>query len=91
MSGEPSILLAQGVPGAIADGSGLEILRVMVSSLARGGAERIVMDWLAAESRRGRGVELAVLHRRRHEYHVPPGIVVLRRGGETVETFVGGT
>ena len=59
-----------------------------MSSLARGGAERIVLEWLAAEQRRGRAVELAVLHRRRHEYRVPPGVAPIRRGEEPVDAFV---
>ena len=72
--------IAAAVPG--------ETIRAVVSSLARGGAERIVLDWLGAERRRGRAVELAVLHARRHEYALPDGLPVIRRAGETVQAFV---
>lgn len=84
----PAVLVAQGVPGAVAFGDTRETLRVFVSSLARGGAERIVIEWISAEKSRGRRIELAVLHRRRHEYRAPSGVVLLRRGDETVEAFV---
>jgi len=47
-----------------------------------------VIEWLSAEQGRGRAVELAVLNRRRHEYRVPAGIVLVRRDGESVEAFV---
>jgi glycosyltransferase involved in cell wall biosynthesis len=88
MTEPPGFLVAQAVADAVPFRGSREALRVAVSSLARGGAERIVIEWLAAERGRGREVELAVLHRRRHEYCVPDGIAVLRRGDEAVEKFV---
>lgn len=81
-------LVAQPVPGAIARVEEREALRVLVSSLARGGAERIVIEWLAAERRRGRAVELAVLHQRQHEYRVPDGVACMRRTRQSPEVFV---
>ena len=66
----------------------LPAVRVLIASLARGGAERIVLEWLGAEAARGRGVELAVVHRRADEYSVPPGIHLLRRDRDSPEAFV---
>lgn len=65
-----------------------EPLRVMIASLALGGAERIVLDWLAAEAARGRLVELAVLHARRLARPVPGNVVMHTRGGRSIELFV---
>ncbi len=65
-----------------------EPLRAVLPSLALGGAERIVVEWFAAELLRGRGVELAVLHRRGREYAVPAGVTLVRRGQEVVESFI---
>ncbi|OQX06802.1 MAG: hypothetical protein BWK76_25705 [Desulfobulbaceae bacterium A2] len=65
-----------------------EPLRAVLPSLALGGAERIVIEWFAAELRRGRAVELAVLHRRSREYAVPAGVTLIRRGQEVVESFI---
>ncbi len=65
-----------------------EPLQVLIASLAPGGAERIVLEWLGAEASRGRAVELAVLHRRRQELRVPRGIAVRSRGDEPVAAFV---
>src|SRR5204863_21007 len=58
-------------------------LRVLLASLAPGGAERIVLEWLEAERARGRDAELAVLHGRRHALEVPAGIRVRQRGAES--------
>ena len=63
-------------------------LRVLIASLAPGGAERIVLEWLAAERSRGRDVELAVLHPRRHALAVPQGIARRIRARESVEAFI---
>ena len=63
-------------------------LRVLIASLAPGGAERIVLEWLAAERSRGRDVELAVLHPRRHALAVPQGIARRIRGRESVDAFI---
>jgi glycosyltransferase involved in cell wall biosynthesis len=81
-------LVARPFPEAIACAASPPALRAMVASLARGGAERIVIEWLGAEAARGRAVQLAILHRRAHEYGVPPGITVHRRGNGPVEAFV---
>lgn len=63
-------------------------LRVLLASLAPGGAERIVLEWLEAECARGRDAELAVLHGRRHALEVPAGIRVRQRGAERPEVFL---
>lgn len=84
----PGALVARTVPGVVAAAAPAERLRVLIASLAPGGAERIVLDWLAAEASRGRLVELAVCHRRRHEYPLPGGITAIRRGEPGVEAFV---
>ena len=81
-------LVARPFPEAIAGAASPPALRAMVASLARGGAERIVIEGLGAEAARGRAVELAILHSRAHEYGLPPGITVHRRGTGRVEAFV---
>jgi glycosyltransferase involved in cell wall biosynthesis len=63
-------------------------LRVLLASLAPGGAERIVIEWLGAEAARGRQVELAVLHRRRLALPGPAGICLSVRARETPEAFL---
>ncbi|HQY46234.1 MAG TPA: glycosyltransferase [Usitatibacteraceae bacterium] len=88
MASEAAGLVARPFPDAIGGAASPPALRAMVASLARGGAERIVIEWLGAEAARGRAVELAILHRRAHEYRVPPGITVHRRGTGRVEVFV---
>jgi glycosyltransferase involved in cell wall biosynthesis len=88
MDRAPDFLVAGPTDDGIARAGPRETIRAVVSSLARGGAERIVLDWLGAERRRGRAVELAVLHARRHEYPVPDGLPVIRRAGETTQAFV---
>ncbi|APV51729.1 hypothetical protein BWI17_19790 [Betaproteobacteria bacterium GR16-43] len=65
-------------------------LRVLIASLAPGGAERIVLEWLAEEGARGREVELAVLHGRRHALTPPASIRVRQRSGESPEAFLDG-
>ncbi|MBL0140497.1 MAG: glycosyltransferase [Betaproteobacteria bacterium] len=84
----PDFLVALPLPDAVADHAARQPLRVIMPSLARGGAERIVIEWLSAEAGRGRAIELAVIHRRRQEYSLPAGIVALRRGSESAESFV---
>ena len=61
-------------------------LRVVIASLVPGGAERIVIEWLAAESARGRAVELAVLYRTKDgRLNMPDifrvGFGIRRKGG----------
>lgn len=63
-------------------------LRVLIASLAPGGAERIVIEWLAAEAARGREAELAVLHGRRTALAPPPGVAVRTRGREAPGEFL---
>ncbi len=65
-----------------------EPVRVLIASLAPGGAERIVIEWLAAEAAAGRVCELAVLHRRRLALASPPGVKLLARGPEAPERFI---
>ena len=84
----PGHLVAQTFRNAIAIRAPADTLRAIVPSLARGGAERIVIEWLAAEAHRGRAIELAILHRRSQEYRLPDGVTAIRRGTESVEAFV---
>jgi glycosyltransferase involved in cell wall biosynthesis len=63
-------------------------LRVLIASLAPGGAERIVLEWLGAEVARGRDAELAVLHPRGDALRPPPGLHVSVRSRETPEAFL---
>jgi glycosyltransferase involved in cell wall biosynthesis len=60
----------------------------LIASLAPGGAERIVLDWLQAEAHLGRDVELAVVHRRDSCLPVPRGVRTLNRGPESAAQFV---
>ncbi len=87
----PDHLVARPARDAVALGAPAAMLRVVVPSLARGGTERIVIEWLVAEAHRGRKAELAILHRRRQEYRLPAGVIAIttiRRGAESVEAFV---
>jgi len=88
MDRPPDFLVARATADGIARPGPREPIRVVVSSLARGGAERIVLDWLGAEGRRGRAVELAVLHARRHEYRIPAGVMATRRARGSARDFV---
>ncbi len=81
-------LIASGCADPIAAAAPALPVRVLIASLARGGAERIVLEWLAAEAARGRRVELAVLHRRADEYAPPAGIELKRRERSSPEEFV---
>lgn len=65
-----------------------EPVRVLIASLAPGGAERIVIEWLAAEAAAGRACELAVLHRRRLALAPPAGVMLMMRGSEAPECFM---
>lgn len=85
---QPAILVACPIPDAVPLRDARGPIRVIVPSLARGGAERIVVEWLAAEGRRGRAIELALLHRRGHEYAPPPQAAILHRGSEPLQRFV---
>lgn len=85
---QPGPLVARPVPDAVPICDSRGPIRAIVPSLARGGAERIVVEWLAAEAQRGRAIELALLHRRKHEYAPPPRVVVLQRQAEPLQEFV---
>lgn len=84
----PEGLVAAGVLDPLPLRDARAPLRVVVAALAPGGAERIVLEWLSEEARRGRTVELAVLHPRRTALAVGPGITVRVRGRETPEAFL---
>ena len=83
-------LVARPIPGLIPVADARAPLRVVIASLAPGGAERIVVEWLAAERARGRDAELAVLHARRNALAPPQGLVVRTRSRATLEAFVRG-
>jgi glycosyltransferase involved in cell wall biosynthesis len=79
---------AQPIPGLLPVDDARSPIRVLIASLARGGAEAIVVDWLREEARRGRAVELGLVHDRRNAWPDPPGIVLRRREGERPADFV---
>jgi len=60
-----------------------EYLTAAISSLALGGAERIVLDWAARSARRHR-VRLIVLRDARAEWTPPAGVDLVRLHGENV-------
>jgi glycosyltransferase involved in cell wall biosynthesis len=88
MFGTPEFLVARPIPDLVALEDRRGGLRVLIASLARGGAERIVLEWLSEESRRGRMVELAIVHSRPSDWRAPRGIDVIARGGESPEIFL---
>ena len=90
MFGTPEFLVARPLASLVPVEDCRAPLRVLIASLARGGAERIVLDWLDAERRRSRAIELAVLHPRSNAWSAPPRVEVLQRAGETPEEFVAG-
>lgn len=60
---------------------------VFLASLAKGGAERIVLDWLVDASRSGYPVRLVVQHQLPHEWPVPANIPVIRAQQPLPEFF----
>ena len=83
-------LVARPIPGLLPVVDLRAPLRVVIASLAPGGAERIVLDWLGAERSRGRDAELAVLYRRRNSLPPAQGVAVRMRSRVTVEEFLAG-
>ncbi len=81
-------LIARALPDHLPVIDERETVCVAIASLALGGAERIVLDWLAAEAAAGRACELAVLHQRRHARPPPPGVAILRREAEAPAAFM---
>ena len=79
----PLDLIARALPDLVPLVDERETLRVVIASLALGGAERIVIEWLSAEVATGRACELALLHSRRHARAAPSGVCVLERRGES--------
>ncbi len=88
MLATPETLVARPIAGLLPVDDRREPLKVLIASLARGGAERIVLEWLAEEARRGRAIELAIVHARRNAFAVPARVVVIERGDEAPEWFV---
>lgn len=88
MSARAANLIARAQPDHLPVVDLRETVCVAIASLALGGAERIVLDWLAAEAAAGRACELAVLHQRRHARQVPPGVVMLLRQAEAPAAFM---
>jgi glycosyltransferase involved in cell wall biosynthesis len=83
----PEHLLAQPLAGCVALDDARAPLRAVISSLALGGAERIVLDWAADALRRGREIEVAVLNRAPVEWQGPAGLTLIRREAESMEQF----
>ncbi|MDB5807496.1 MAG: hypothetical protein JWN73_4818 [Betaproteobacteria bacterium] len=83
----PEHLLAQPLAGCVPLADARVPLRAVISSLALGGAERIVLEWAADALRRGRAIELAVLNRATMEWQAPGGLSVIRRAAESMEQF----
>lgn len=81
-------LLAHTVAGLLPICDRREPLRVLVASLALGGAERIVLEWLGSEAARKRTIELAVLHPRRIGWTPPTGIALRMRSQQTPTAFL---
>jgi glycosyltransferase involved in cell wall biosynthesis len=83
-------LVARPIAGLVPVDDARLPLRVLIASLAPGGAERIVLEWLAAEIARGRDAELAVLHARRHALAPPQGLRVRMRSRQSPQAFLAG-
>jgi len=83
----PEHLLAQPLAGCVPLADVRLPLRAVISSLALGGAERIVLEWAADALRRGRSIDLAVLNRATMEWQAPPALQVIRRETESMEQF----
>ncbi|MEP7069444.1 MAG: glycosyltransferase [Usitatibacter sp.] len=81
-------LVARPIPGLLPVRDSRATLRVLIASLAPGGAERIVVEWVGAELARGRSVELAVLHPRNHTLAAPAGLTLRIRERESPEEFM---
>ena len=81
-------LVARPLVGLLPVRDARQPLRVLIASLAPGGAERIVLEWLGAESACGRGTELAVMHRRRIALDPPRNVPIRTRGVESPADFV---
>lgn len=88
MLASTDFLVARALPGLLPIGDARGAIRVLIASLALGGAERIVLEWLEAEAHRGRAIELAVLHARRQAWPPPQGVHARVRGRESAEAFL---
>lgn len=90
-AGDPAErLTARAFPGQPALAPRAPAARIVIASLALGGAERIVVDGLADQVRRGLRPGLAVLHSSPREWPLPAGVDVLRRpAGEGRAAFLG--
>lgn len=84
----PEFLVARPIRDLVPVEDARRPLRVVIASLARGGAERIVLEWLGAEAQRGREIQLAVVHSRRRAWRAPQEVQVIERGKESPETFM---
>lgn len=65
-------------------------IRIIISSLSLGGAEKIVVDWAESEGKRGRPVELVVLHNKTKEHKVKSSNVSIyrRKNGMRLSEFL---
>src|ERR1043165_256552 len=84
----PEFLVARPIAALIPVEDARSPLRVLIASLVQGGAERIVLEWLEAEGRRDRTIELAVLNRRAASWPAPRGVELIERSGQPPEDFV---
>jgi glycosyltransferase involved in cell wall biosynthesis len=81
-------LLARPIEGLVSVADARGPLRVLIASLAPGGAERIVVEWIGSEAARGRKIDLAVLHERRHALRLPPRVFARIRASAAPRDFV---
>lgn len=88
MQDAAEVPIARVLPGLLPVADEREPLRVVIASLALGGAERIVIEWLAAEAACGRACELAVLHARRKAWSMPRAVEAVASGDMSPVTFM---
>lgn len=81
-------LLARPGACALPELAAPEPIRAVIASLALGGAEKIVSEWLGAQAELGRPCELAVLYKSAQETPMSNRVKLLRRPeGVSIERF----
>lgn len=76
---EPRIIATATDRPAIPGARPPRVIRCALSSLALGGAERIVAEWLSDEAASGRPCQLAINHAHAKETPLHPSVALLRR------------